>query len=35
MGDSAEAEQTRFEDWKWEAREREESMMTHILSLGD
>ena len=35
IGDSAEAEQTRFEDWKWEARQREESMMTHILSLGD
>lgn len=35
MGDTAEAEQTRSEDWKWEARGTEESMMTHILSLGD
>ena len=35
MGDTAEAEQTRFEDRKLEARETEESMMIHILSLGD
>ena len=34
MGDTAGAEQTRFEDWNWEAREREDSMMTQILSLG-
>lgn len=30
MGDTAGAEQTRLEDWKWEAREREDSMMTQI-----
>lgn len=35
MGDTAGGEQTLFEDWKSETGEREDSMMTQLLSLGD